>query len=511
MDREHPELATMLAIGAVTPRSARIWLRSDRPGPHHLVLDAAGAPPLAADVQVPDGPRDRTAAWTYPDELGGAPLVPDTAYRVRVFRGRTQLAEGRLRTPPEPSATGRLTFAAMSCHQPFARDLRVLPGARRMLEAASTAIADRSAAFALAMGDQIYADLPAGHSLFEPAHFARVAPPGRRSIFDCTRAEIRALYHQRYRMSWAIPELQRIYAQLPCWPMLDDHEVADNIGSEPRHEAPAWLRVRAGALDAYYDYQGARVLAAHDGTRPASFDHGFRWGPAAVYQLDVRSDRHAHPDETHVFSAAQLARFEHFLEAQRDAPVMVVMISVPLVFVPRSIADFVARVAGHKLGTDRWSYDRCHHERDRLMRVLHRHAHAHPEQVLLLLSGDIHFGTAFELRWSASGRVVYQLTSSALTYRESWLTRALDELAPAVFRHARFAGIDGAVRLLEPDLGAPSHNPYSGLNLGFVHVDATAGRPRVQLELIGADELGEPRTVYASPWLGSHARFTGRA
>jgi hypothetical protein len=41
----------------------------------------------------------------------------------------------------------------------------------------------------------------------------------------------------------------------------------DNFGTPPEHSEPAFQNLRAGALDAFYDYQGARALQRQDGAR----------------------------------------------------------------------------------------------------------------------------------------------------------------------------------------------------------------------------------------------------
>ena len=78
-------------------------------------------------------------------------------------------------------------------------------------------------------------------------------------------------------------------------------------------------QLRAGALDAFYDYQASRVPLPQDrdGNRPTCFDHGFRWGGAAIYQLDLRSERYTHDDTTSVIAPAQLARLTGFLAKER--------------------------------------------------------------------------------------------------------------------------------------------------------------------------------------------------
>ena len=50
------------------------------------------------------------------------------------------------------------------------------------------------------MGDQMYADYPEKLSLFDEKFFRTIAPPGRASILECSREEIRALYQPDWKV-----------------------------------------------------------------------------------------------------------------------------------------------------------------------------------------------------------------------------------------------------------------------------------------------------------------------
>ncbi len=498
------ELQSMVVIGAVTASSVRLWCRAVGTGPYRLIIEPVGSPPITVDIEIRDGSADHTGAWTYPDEFPGASrLAPTTAHELRIAdHDGSVVGCGRFTTAPESAnAPHAFTFAAMSCHQPFDNKGELSERSRSMLRVAHEAMTVRGAQFFLAMGDQVYSDAPPAHSLFDESYFQRVAPPGRASLLECTRGEIRALFQQRYRQFWAIPELQRLYAEFPSWPMLDDHEIVDNFGSLEEHALPPWDSVREGALDAFHDYQGSRVLAATPADRPRSFDHGFRWGTTAVYQIDNRSERRAYAEHTQVVTPAQLSTFSEFLRAHDDARLLIIMVPVPLVFVPSRLANLAGALTHHE-GIERWSHERCRPDRDRIFRLLVEHARAHPAQKLLLLSGDIHAGTAFQIKWT-EGLVFHQLTASALTNKESFVTTFLTELAPRTVSSLSCGDLEAEVSLVAAADGAPAQNPFGRLNLGFVHVDDDGHRTRVQLELVSAsdDERPIPVTAYLSPWL----------
>lgn len=491
------ELDTMVAVGAVTPSTARVWTRSDRAGLHRLTLHGGGAS-FTGDVVVDNG-ADRTAAWTIPDEVPGAPsLLPETTYRFELAHAGGTIGTGQFTTAPVRGAARSFRFAAMSCHAPHDERGEVRERARQMLRAVHEALAERDVRFILAMGDQMYVDHPPALSMFDEHYFTMIAPPGRRSLLECSRDEVRTLYQQRYRQAWQISELRRLYADFPTWPMLDDHDVVDNFGSLREHSTPEWRALREGALDAFQDYQASRVFTR----RPETFDHGFRWGGAAIYQLDIRTARSAEEGRTRVVAPSQLEALRGFLREHADARLLVVMLSVPIAYVPSWFATAAAKLAPSHGGTDRWSYAHALADRDRVLECLLAHAEANPHQQLVLQSGDIHVGSAFEIKWDG-GPVFHQFTASAVTNEITPLRAAVYRLVPYTQRWLECKDRRAAVTAVATEGGEPGRNPFAGLNVGVVHVDDDGTQTRVRYELVTVSDDGKPETAYLSPWLGA--------
>lgn len=463
----------MVAVGAVNATSARIWARSDRPGVHRLTLTPDGGATLEHEVVVADGLNDLTGAWT----IRG--LAPATRYRYEL-RG---VGGGRFVTAPDASAGPQtFSFGVMSCHAPFDADGNVRDGALAMLRAAHAALTGCDARFVLPIGDQIYADYPPRESV--------LADPG---VLQLPREAIRARYHAVYRRYWSMPELQALYADFPSWPMLDDHDLVNNFGSLEEHALPEWQALRAGSLDAYYDYQASRVIAT-SGERPATFDHGFRWSQTAVYQLDIRSARYATPDGTQLVTPEQIEAMREFLRANRDARVLVLGVSVPIAYVPTWFSALAAMFTEEREGADRWSYSGSLPDRDRVLGALLEQAAAAPHQRVVLVSGDIHVGTALEIAWK-DGPVFHQLTSSAITNDVGMRKGAIFELVAGIERTIHCGDRVAHVSRIA---GEPDANPYGFLNIGLVHVDE--GQGRVRFELVGTRD-GTPGTAFLSPWL----------
>lgn len=478
----------MVAVGAVEPTRARLWVRAPRPGDEELVIGPEDGATRAVRLTIPDdGAADLAAAFTYPDDFPGEPpLAPATVHTFRVGA----LGAGRFVTPPAPGAPpAPLRLALLSCHEPFDADGVAHERALRMLRVAAETLRAPDVAFAVLAGDQVYADHPPRYSLFEADHFARVAPPGRATILDCSRAEVRALYHRRYRAFWAFPEWRRLQAQLATYPILDDHEIVDNWGSLEEHAHPRWSNLRDGALDAFHDYQASRVLP----TRGTAFDHGFRWGRAGVYVCDLRSQRRAMRDATLVLGDAQHERLAAFLAASGDLDALLIVVSVPVLH----IAEAAATVVGKLLpgdAADRWTYARALDDRDRLLRALHDHALAHPRQRIVMLAGDIHVGCAFRLAWHDSAPPLLQFTSSAVTNVTSPLVRVGAKLIPHTVGDVWGEGFSGSASLI-PSVVDGEH-PYPHLNFGLVDLDG-AQPPRVRFRLVSA----EGECVYDTGWM----------
>jgi alkaline phosphatase D len=505
------ELANAVAVGAVTAGGARVWVRSERPGTLEVTVradDDSGAIVMRGRVESVADASDGTLAFDVPGGLGGGPvgpLRPLARYRVEVARADdgAPLGDARFETAPAGpgDAPGDFCFAALSCHQPFDDDGRLVPESRRMLRATRRALRERDVKFVLLMGDQIYSDTPARFSLFDDEHFRTVAPPGRRTILECTAAEVRALYQQKHRAFWGVEEAWQLLAEFPCYPMLDDHEVVDNFGSDPRHAGPEWQALREGALDAFYDYQASRVLGARPRGADADNHYSFVYGTCSIFVMDLRSARRSVERGTQIYSPAQFASLERFLAVNAAQKVIALVVTVPIIYLESWVVDAATALVGEGSDVaDRWNHAKSVDQRDLLMALLRAHHARHPQQRLVVLGGDIHVGCAFRLDWDAGGPPLWQFTSSAVSNRQSPLAARLAELIPSATSRVELqGGVGGDVALLEGVEGA-AHNPYGGLNAGVVHVrDRGEAGAEIEFELLGlADDAEEVRTVFRS-------------
>lgn len=474
-----PPLDTLVMPGAVTERSARIWLRRARSGPILLRVaeEGAGSPFFEREVDlVTHAVDDFTGVVSVPDDVPGlAALPPSTDLRVTVLgrRDGELVGEARFRTSPlgVDDTPAELTFAIASCNQPFQDDGKPSPRARVLARLLPDALRAMDVSRLLLVGDQMYTDAPSGCSLFDERYFATVAPRGRASILDCSRVEVRSLLQARYRNFWKLPEMQQLLSGWAGVLVADDHEIVDNFGSAPVHATPRYRNLRDGALDAFYDYQGSRALPRTSGHRPETFDHASFQGSIAFFAADLRSEKLADEARTQLMSERQLAALERFLAGSRGRHVIVVILSLPILHVPDWMPNAAAAIAGHGSdAADRWSYEKARGDQERLLGLLARHQEENPRQRIVLASGDVHVGVASQFAWGGAPRPILQLASSALTNEHGpWL----DVLAKAAPLGDHAVGhVDGRaiVGSLLPGIDGLDDNPFGALNVGTVHV-----------------------------------------
>lgn len=508
------QLHTVVAAGATTATSVRLWGRAAQVGRQRLQLDispcerpfdATRSEPSATqsyevELSVSDE-TDRTFVVDFPSDVRDAPpLLAGTAYRceIRGVGGGSlgvawfETAPGVARDVPRKFAIG-----AMSCHLPFDDYGFRKVEADRLLNLVPEILRSYDVKRVLMMGDQVYGDLPEACSLLDERYFRLVAPPHRPNVFACSRAEVRTLYQTRHRIFWASRAMQDIQRRFVCHMILDDHEIFDNVGSAQEHASPRYRNLIDGATDAFHDYQASRVFGAT--TRPRSFHHQLDFGTLSIFVMDLRSERQATQETLEMYSSEQLQALEEFLDSRRAQHVVGIVVSVPIVHVP----DWVATVGGRVLSmdgdaNDRWSTPRATASRHRLLRTLRRHQAACPKQRLVLLGGDVHVGAAALLDWGNGLRPSYELIASALSNTVGFPLKKLLQLAqrqPKVTIDEEGVSVEMGLLPAAAAAGEDERtNPYGGLNVGVLEVERISDdESSVRLLLIGCSDDDEPR------------------
>jgi alkaline phosphatase D len=485
------QIRNMVAVGAVTSSSVRLWFRTAVTGEHRIdVMGPDDHVVKSATVVVPQGNlSDNTVAV----DLDGLAAARRHSYRVVRTVDGTPLGTGRVHTVPAKYAGPPQIFylAFMSCHQPFnSPDGTLSDRSMRMLRLAPTVLEQHDAKFVVMCGDQIYADNPGTYSLFDPHYTNSKVHPGQGSILEWPAADVRRAYQQHYRTYYAMNELRHVYANYPCYPILDDHEIVDDWGSDPVHMTDKWANLREGALAAYHDYQGSRI--GYPGTvPPASYHYDFDYGAIGVFVMDIRTQRDITKGQ--LYGQGQLDDLKAFLgtHTQDSHQVLFIVVSVPVVHLPEWLANVGAAIVGGRVDfPDHWSYSKNVGARDALLRVLHDHQVANPRQKMALLSGDVHIGVGFGIHWIGDNKpILYQFTSSAISNRLKRTEVFFSKLGPGLVQtigcdwggsaRASLIGSQGG------SLSPPSNNPFGGLNVGIVEVRRRGDHSTIRLKLVG--------------------------
>lgn len=494
-------LRNAVAIGRMGPDRARLWVRSEVAGRLHLSWQSDSAEGGERSIEIPqNNDADNTAAIDLP--VTGK-LRSLTRYRYRVTHERGgAIGEGEFETAPASAAETpeKFSIALMSCHQPFNADGTFLEDSQAMVRAMHRCLREQNTKLLLMVGDQMYADAPPELSLFNSKHFRQVAPDGREQLQDCSADEVRRLYHQRYRLFWNMPELKTIQAEYPTCMIWDDHDIIDNWGSDPVHQTPPWAAVGEGARKACFHYQISRSIDWQEGR---AFDYPIVYGNQAFYVMDLRSERRV-GENGRLFSNAQQERLKAFLEEHAAKPFVHLVLSVPIVHLPRFLAEMVSRMTPNGEDfSDRWSSASHVRDRDRLLKVIHDHQVRHPKQRIMFLSGDIHIGCVHEVRWaSGSSPRLFQVISSGVTHKSGPLvtfgSKAIIHLTRSI--HTLDGKTAATVRFLEDENGRRGRNPCGGLNFGLLQVSSGDGGETAEIRVcLYQNRADEPVCVYRSP------------
>ncbi len=500
-----------VAVGRVSPRGVRLWMRSPGGGPHRLELWLAAVPSERVAYDFDMGDRsysDHTHAFAFPDDIPGArPLEPVTEYGFRLSRADgMRVGEGRFETLPSRRSQmpKRFCIGVASCHQPFDEKGEMHEMGVRMLRVARAAWERCDVKQVLWVGDQLYADFPENQSLFDPEYFKTVGPPGRKSLLECTHDEALAVYHARYRRNWGHPDWMALQARFPGYPILDDHEVVDNYGSLPEHHEKKWRHLRDAAEAAYRHYQQSRVMPLTPGFE-GPYDYSFEYGAAAGYVLDVRSERRSTDgDHARVFAPHQLQHFSTWLNANADAPVLFIVVSVPPFFMPAWLSRIARYVPGsfREDAHDRWMHPQYRADRCRMLELIKHHQQRHPRQKVVLVGGDVHVGYVARCDWRTEPATsLFQFVSSSITHKMSSLDWHMARHIPRT--HFALSDLDGKwarIHLLGGSMSRVLEQPVGGLNVGTIEVELDGDDVRLNFKLYGEDEHApeEPKLLFES-------------
>lgn len=266
-------------LGAASPESARVWLRTDATRRVRLSLfdqESAGGERVVG-YAYPLPQNDYTTVF----DVGG--LDPDQSYEYAVDVEGAERVTGSLRTAPQPGAAEKLRIAVASCAQQAPRPDKGLADGRPLF----TEVLARDPDLFLWVGDNIYPD------------FIQSAPD-------------LATFRYHYRRAISFPEQLAVAATVPTIATWDDHDYA---GNNTDTSAPN----KQHGLRAFQEYWANATYGTPE--TPGVF-HSLGWGSVDVFMLDVRYHRSPDPkgtfDETGtVLGSGQTAWLEQALLASQ--------------------------------------------------------------------------------------------------------------------------------------------------------------------------------------------------
>ena len=465
-------------IGAITPSTVRIWVRADTSNKLVLLVFDRKATPngiplgeqfeelriqekVAAEGLEQFGKRYEISTDSATDTtkvVEVADLQPDTKYSYAIWSSTEEafvLGHDKRRRFRTPAEKGDFAFGLFSCHNPYEFDdagslglkigsskvaklqnMRLWDMARMAFSDRKTKSQSRQVDFAIAGGDQAYCD---GCDAFNIWKYLEKILKKRKLGDDPNtipeQEDMVSWYREMYRGYWGHLSIKALFSQFPTYMIWDDHEIRDGWGSfklkngeemkrvlfsgwedhlNPEEAQEVIQRMFAAAKQVYFEYQHSHNPKTVEGV----FDYGFMHKQSAFYVLDGRGHRNFDRDSYKILGKEQMERFKEWLQRPetKKAKSLCVVSAVPLVHT-ESWANRAGGLIAPSLKDDlrdAWEHKAHQNERRELVDLLFQQAQSRP---VCVLSGDVHVSAAFKLQ--RGDAVLYQLTSSAITYNLS--------------------------------------------------------------------------------------------
>ncbi|HFD79506.1 MAG TPA: alkaline phosphatase family protein [Gammaproteobacteria bacterium] len=523
----NPRLKRAAIVGHTTADSTRLWFRTAAPGDYELLLYPARADsddslfagfrnvPYDTDAlpvyvrRIPFTVTDYAQDSTHVVDVDG--LAPLTEYRYALYGpdggiGRVLLGQDRpyrFRTLPAEEAA--LSFAFYSCHMPYKHS--IFGGTNVVNMAMWSCFNDvmrrhyaEDLRFVIGGGDQVYVD---GVKTLDIWRYLNKVMARTDGELRPSRDEMVSWFRDIYRGYWGFPALREAFSSYPTYMIWDDHELKDGWGSDrfrrrgrddlDRKIFPArrkkglsrsdcrelLRRMESAGKQVYREYQHAHNPPTPEGR----YDYSFLHASSAFYMLDGRGYRDVNRRSRRILGQAQLRRFTEWLEALDPARTryLFVVSAVPVLHMKPVFVNSDDTTAAELAEIDddlRDAWEHSLHDSERRALLAALFAAAARGLRVCILSGDVHTSAVFRMTDEDSGAVLYQLTSSAITYNKprllGWL---LGNTVPDAGRS------DDGYRFERLAL-------YTDSNFSLLRVDPAADR--VVFQLYGQQQVGHP-------------------
>jgi cholesterol oxidase len=351
-------------------------------------LPFAGLPPISLTLRCqPQGTGGPVGVLASDGDPDGSEGPPPAAQAQPVVLDLAALPWWKHWTTDAPLPHRSVSFLAASCRWPglaFERHaIDALAG--DMAQHIDHATAPVQAL--LLLGDQIYADATA-------------------NIAETTeRAERGA---QRYRESWGGAATRQLFARLPVWMVVDDHEFDDNfdgLGSAAadsvrgRHFYYGFMAAAAYQSRYHREELPALSLTPKGWTVEHGLWHAFEVGGIPAFAADTRSERTPRTlqdwQSVHIMDERQMVAIEAWLQAHPKGPKLLCSGSVFAMPENRFVAEPATCIAA-----DNWlGYPAS-------WRRLVRFIVEKDIEGLIFVAGDYHLSALVELELTSHGKTV---------------------------------------------------------------------------------------------------------
>ena len=525
------KLNSGIIVGHTTKSTAKLWVRTYRPGIWWLILcespikgadlvrleeqpvkdylDSMGIVYCAAKKRrFENRPSDQTGTFAF---VG---LKPATRYYyyliaddLEVMR-RTEIGfESTQWFRTLEASPKEVRFGFYSCHDPFS----VTGHGEGLWANFYQLLCQRKADFVIGGGDQVYVDTNRDEDMPDMWKWLRSQklsiienfsnPDGSLKHEEITDRFVE-IYHQYYRFYWAFPNLQKTYKAFPQYMVWDDHEIMDGWGSLTKDERNARLNrllqdddneineqlvdcIFKAAITAYDNYQHS-----HNPTTPgglshpdsAVWDYGFHYGAFSFYALDMRG-HHDFESETDdkLLGIEQMERFFQWVDrpATRRSKFVFIISPVPLVHWNETLANWADFGSQKDDFRDEWGHESNHKERNCLLKKMLFSSH-YQDQTVVFLSGDVHSASAFRILQPKefSKARVYNITSSAISRKPAPRIAQM-----GIAKNGPIPGYE--VGRFEKMYQSAGYN-----NFAYVRAHIESGKPKATIELFrsGGDD-----------------------
>ena len=524
----NPRLKRAAIIGHTTETSTRIWFRTAAPGKFTLLLYPASADPngdllngfktvpyeLPADlpdyvlkksITIADYSKDSTCVVDVEE------LKPLTEYCYALHGeedGKSRILIGqdrhyRFRTLPAKKSSH--SFAFYSCHMPYQHS--IFGGTNvvniEMWDVLNDVMKRHYAndfRFLIGGGDQVYVD---GVKTLDIWKYLNKVMKKENEDLHPSIEEMATWYRDIYRGYWGFPAVKEAFSNYPTYMIWDDHELKDGWGSDFLKEDGAddldeifpdrkarklsrpdcrelLERMGKAAFQVYEEYQHSHNPDTPDG----QYDYSVSSDCCSLYFLDGRSCRDVNRRSRRISGQVQLKRFIDWLEALDPARAQYIFVvsAVPLLHMTPVIVNADDTVTADLADLqddlrDAWEHKLHDSERKVIVNALFEAAGRGLK--ISILSGDVHTSAVFRMVDNTQQSVIYQLTSSAITYNLprmlGWVlgnTVPDEGKSPDGYNFERLA-------------------LYTDSNFSIVHVDPAADE--VTFQLYGKQHVSHPK------------------